>query len=55
MARLCKIYCSNTSASSIEHDIEVNYELRDFFFAHLKETDTEVCLDQSSKFGLPWN
>eukprot|EP00434_Breviolum_minutum_P032594 symbB.v1.2.028827.t1/scaffold3092.1/size63782/7 len=21
----------------------VNYELRDFFFAHLKETDTEVC------------
>ena len=46
---------SNTSASSIEHDIEVNYELRDFFFAHLKETDTEVCLDQSAKFGLPWN
>ena len=46
---------SNTSASSIKHDIEVNYELRDFFFAHLKETDTEVCLDQCSKFGLPWN
>lgn len=22
---------------------KVNYELRDFFFAHLKETDTEVC------------
>ena len=32
--------------------LEVNYELRDFFFAHLKETDTEAILEYVWPFSI---